>query len=72
MRQSPYQAIIAQHSEQDPRIIEGLMRLQHGTLDALSLPDFKHEVRLAEGIIAEVGIDTAKRYAGLTIGMQSA
>jgi len=54
-----YQQIIreelakAGHVGMDPRWIEGYMRLDHGTLDALSRGQFAHETReIAEGIVA--------------------
>lgn len=72
MHQPYYQALIAKHTQQDPHTIEGLIRLQHGTLDSLSPAQFQHEIRLAEGLIAEVGFSTAQRYAGLAIGNRPA
>lgn len=53
-----YQQIIreelakAGHVGLDPRWIEGYMRLDHGTLDALSRAQFARETReIAEGIV---------------------
>lgn len=65
MHPPSYQELIAQQSGHDPRLIEHLMRITHSTLDALSLAEFKYEIRMAEALIREVGTETAKRFAGL-------
>ena len=56
-----YQQIIreelakAGHVGMDPRWIEGYMRLDHGTLDALSRAQFARETREIAEMIAEAG-----------------
>lgn len=36
--------------EADPRHIEGFMRLQYGTLDHLTVPQFAHECKLFDKV----------------------
>ncbi len=52
MHEQPYQARIRtiladHHRDLDPRHVEGWMRAENGTLDALSTRDFEDEVLLA-------------------------
>ena len=54
MHEQPYQARIrtilaARHQDLDPRHVEGWMRAENGTLDALSQADFEDEALLAIG-----------------------
>jgi hypothetical protein len=47
----------------DPRHIEAYMRLEHSTLDGLSLSKFKREVTLCAQCVDEGGRDAAERNA---------
>lgn len=50
----------------DPRHIEGLMRVGHGTLDGLDRAEFRREVKLCakclDELSAEEAEETAKSY----------
>ncbi len=47
----------------DPRHIEAYMRLEHPTLDGLSLAQFKREVAVCAECVDAGGIDAAERNA---------
>jgi len=47
----------------DPRHIEGYMRLEHGTLDALSVGQFLHEVKICSECVQHGGINAAESLA---------
>lgn len=46
-----------------PPLVEAWMRLQHPTLDALSPRQFRREVEVALGCIAEAGLEESARLA---------
>lgn len=66
---SYYQRLIAQRlvtlkrEDVDPRHVEGWMRIQHGTLDALSAEAFAVEVRICVDCVDEAGIDRSDELA---------
>ena len=47
----------------DPRHVEAFMRLEHRTLDGLSLPAFESEVGIAVQCIDSVGRDVSEQTA---------
>ena len=47
----------------DPRHIEGWMRLEHSTLDGLSMKQFQAEVRIGIECIKEAGLEKSERNA---------
>lgn len=47
----------------DPRHIEAYMRLEKGTLDAMSQSEFRREALIAKDCIDEGGIEMAERLA---------
>lgn len=47
----------------DPRHVEAFMRLEHGTLDALSEKQFKNEVSICIQCVEQGGIDNAESLA---------
>jgi len=47
----------------DPRHIEGYIRLAHSTVNDLSWPEIKREVRISLACIKEGGRDAAERNA---------
>ena len=52
----------------DPRHVEAYMRLEHGTLDALSMSKFRKEVRISIACIkegGEVGAESLAKSYGL-------
>jgi hypothetical protein len=54
----------------DPRHVEGWMRLEHGTLDALTPRRFAREVQISVDCVDEAGIDRSEELAisyGLTV-----
>lgn len=56
-------------SDIDPRHVEGYMRCEHGTLDALSRAKFNREVQIAVALIEQDGLDTAEALA-LSYGLR--
>ena len=61
-----YQRLISRHlldSSIDPRWIEAYLRLDHGTLDSLSVDDFKTEIPEIIKIIIEEGKQEAEKLA---------
>jgi len=66
---SYYQRLIAEclvafkRLDIDPRHIEGWMRLEHGTLDALSPSAFRREVQTCIDCVDEAGIDRSDELA---------
>ena len=70
MRAAPYEKLIRasmsrQHCDDgfDPRHIEGYMRLEHSTLDGLSMGEFDREVAIGIACILEDGVHNAERNA---------
>lgn len=64
-KRSPYADLIEKimarkNMKQDPRHIEGYMRLAHPTLNGLSLPEFEEEVALCARLIEEDGVEVAE------------
>lgn len=53
----------AKHDEIDPRHVEGYMRLEHSTLDGLSVYQFRKEVFISIACIKEGGVDMAESNA---------
>jgi hypothetical protein len=49
--------------EVDPRHVEGYMRIQHSTLDALSAKKFRSEVIVCVGCVDIDGIENAEKIA---------
>lgn len=47
----------------DPRHVEGYMRLVYSTLNNLSWPEIRREVKIAVACIKEGGADAAERNA---------
>ena len=47
----------------DPRHIEGFMRLQHSTLDGLSITQFKNEVLLCVDCVKAVSLVESEQLA---------
>lgn len=47
----------------DARHVEGYVRLAHSTVNDLSWPTIRREVKISLGCIAEGGIDAAERNA---------
>ena len=61
-----YQRLISRYlldSSIDPRWIEAYLRLDHGTLDSLSVDDFKTEIPEIIKIIKEEGKQEAEKLA---------
>lgn len=51
------------HAEIDPRHVEGYMRLEHSTLDGLTVYQFRKEVFISIACIKEGGLDMAESNA---------
>ena len=47
----------------DPRHVEAWMRIEHGTLDHLSLSAFNSEITLCRSLIDEAGFDDSESLA---------
>ena len=47
----------------DPRHVEAFMRVEHGTLDALTPAQFTKEVKMALACIEQGGVDDAEELA---------
>ncbi len=59
-----YQQRIAELApDLNPRFVEGLMRLEHGTLDGLSVAQFKEEIVIARACIAEASTEELEKLA---------
>jgi hypothetical protein len=56
-------AAIGEIAAADPRHIEAWMRLEHGTLDALSPAGFRSEVKTALACVREAGTAESERLA---------
>lgn len=56
-------AILKLAPEYDPRHVEAYIRLEHGTLDALSREQFSREVRISCACIDTAGIKAAEDLA---------
>lgn len=60
----PYRTLIEHHAPNyDPRHVEAYMRLEHGTLDAMSLSQFEREVKVACRLIRIEGVENAELLA---------
>ncbi len=61
-----YATRIAELSMYDPRLVEAWMRLEHGTLDALTPERFEHEVCAANDCVhmhgAKISEELARSY----------
>ena len=68
-RESSYQQLIREIVAKqgrigvDPRHVEGWMRVEHGTLDALSRRDFEREVAISISCIDASGVGESEKLA---------
>lgn len=58
-----YADAITRETEYDASLIEGWMRLEHGTLDALDARQFRESIRTAEACIDMAGIADSRALA---------
>lgn len=60
---SLYQERISALTDQEPRYVEAWMRLEHGTLDALTPERFESEVCIANACIAASTVKQSEELA---------
>ena len=65
---TPYERIIRENSNHDPRHVEAFMRLEYTPLEHLPLWQFKDEIKIAEQCI-DVGGNIAAESLAKSYGM---